>query len=694
MEIYGEVWDNFQRALEKEGCSYWGRLYKDLFDNSFKVDEKALALRMNVPSEIQKQGAARVAMYLERLEKKGAKNLNEARIIILGEKGSGKTCLARRLKDPEADMTKDEESTPGVETTLWTPDNYDTNIHIWDFAGHVVTHAVHQFFLSERCLYILVYDGRSERRNNLEYWLHHVKNYGKGSQVFILVNKRDPHPPEIPINNLNQKNYPVAGCFTFSIRDDREELNDFRNEIVRYIQNNPSWNNLVIPANYFNVKKELEQYFSKDEKNNECISIDTFNQIAKNNQVDDPEVLLKDLHDLGICLRYENMGRFDTLVLNPEWISYGIYKIINWVREKKSYSIAYADLSIIFEKETDRYPEGDMHTFLYELLKQPYELAYETVDGESLIIPHLLNEDQPAPDKLPDFPEHESLMFRYEVKQPLPSNTVSRFIVRHKNEIQNKDLVWRYGVVLADDEKKSVALVREEEFMISVSVKGVNKTGYVDRLRKTLNDIFDLYKSWNPELQYRIEPLNDNRFDLRRYNPLWLSETKILNHFQNNRPYYDDNANMDIPISPVIQIFNIQANTVNLGSQVSIDDHSVLNTFSFHDCNISLQGNLNDLAGSLRRKEEIEEAEELEDAVDALSEVEQCKTPEEVQKKGIVNKLKRIVDDLDDKNSKLHKTVSSIRHGIGIAQEIAKDYNDIAQWVGLPQVPRQLLGRK
>ncbi len=44
--------------------------------------------------------------------------------------------------------------------------------------------------------------------------------------------------------------------------------------------------------------------------------------------------------------------------------------------------------------------------------------------------------------------------------------------------------------------------------------------------------------------------------------------------------------------------------------------------------------------------------------------------------------------DLEAKNSKLHKTVKGIKNGVSIAQDIAKGYNDIAQWAGLPQVPK------
>ena len=129
-----------------------------------------------------------------------------------------------------------------------------------------------------------------------------------------------------------------------------------------------------------------------------------------------------------------------------------------------------------------------------------------------------------------------------------------------------------------------------------------------------------------------------------------------------------------------------------LDGQGNLIDRSVNNTFN--NCNIALQGSLNELAGILRRKGEVEDAEILEDAAEALSEAEECKTPEEVKKKGITNTLKRIIDDLEDEKSTLHKTVKGIKHGIGIAQDIAKGYNRIAQWCGLPTVPKPLLGEE
>ncbi len=691
-DLYGNIWDNFQKALKSEGCAYWGRLYKSIFDNGFELDQDALKRRIDVPNEIREQGAATVANYLEELEK-GATRLNEARIIILGEKGAGKTCIARRLIDPNAPMTRDNESTTGVDTMRWELelDQENINVRIWDFAGHTVTHAVHQFFLSERCLYLMVYDGRTEERNRLEYWLNHMKNFGGDSKAIILVNERDKHSVDIPINFLKEQ-YPIAGFYAFSIKDDKSELEGFRNDVADYIKNNPSWEKQEIPAEYYHVKDKLENLFAKNdkEKGREHITKEEFNTIAGKHDVKDIDELLKALHYLGVSLWYKDMEEFNTLVLNPEWISDGIYKIINWVSEEKKHSLTLTDFQTVFKDDENRYPERH-HKFLSKLMKH-YELVYEAVGGE-LIIPHLLDEDRP--EKLPDFPVGDSLMLRYKAEQPLPPNTVSRFIVRHHEEIKQEkknSLVWRYGVVL-EDASGSIALVREEDRTISVSVKGKDKTNYISKLRGTLNDIFNSYKSEKPELQYRIERFEQIPDELEAKNPLLLSASKIINHVKDKELYYEDGTRQRIDLTPTVNLYNITTKSLNHGGPGSqfTHDESTHTTFNFNKCNTGLQGKLNELALLLTGRHNKIEAEELKLAANALEQVEDIESTEKVKKSGIANILERLSNDLNSEESGLHKAVKGIKNGVSIGQDIAKGYNSIAQWLGLPQVPTPFL---
>jgi len=249
-----------------------------------------------------------------------------------------------------------------------------------------------------------------------------------------------------------------------------------------------------------------------------------------------------------------------------------------------------------------------------------------------------------------------------------------------------------------EDGKGSTALVREskKERMISVWVTGKDKTAYLNKLRETLNDIFDSYKSKKPELLYKIEGLEQLPF--KPEEPLMVSASQIVANVENNIPYAIPQTRELVDLRHTAAAYgiilyapNATNLTVNYGKEIHSDSSS--QTFNFHNCNIDLQGNLNDLASSLKIKGEIEEAEILEDAAKVLTESEECKTPEEVKKKGITNKLRRIVEELGNENSKLHRTVKGIKHGISIAQDIAKGYNDIAQWCGFPQVPKPFLGK-
>jgi hypothetical protein len=70
-----------------------------------------------------------------------------------------------------------------------------------------------------------------------------------------------------------------------------------------------------------------------------------------------------------------------------------------------------------------------------------------------------------------------------------------------------------------------------------------------------------------------------------------------------------------------------------------------------------------------------------------------CENKDEVKKKGIANRIKRIIDEFSDEKSTLNKAVTGLKNGISFAQDIGKGYNDVAQWLRLPQIPRPFLGK-
>ena len=68
-------------------------------------------------------------------------------------------------------------------------------LNIWDFGGQEIMHATHQFFLTQRSLYLLVLNGREGGEDaDADYWLRLIDSFGAESPVIVVLNKIKAHP--------------------------------------------------------------------------------------------------------------------------------------------------------------------------------------------------------------------------------------------------------------------------------------------------------------------------------------------------------------------------------------------------------------------------------------------------------------------------------------------------------------------
>lgn len=672
--LYNEIWNDFQHLLQNEDCSYWGRLYQSIFNDGFTLNLRDLNRRIMLPAEIKSQGATGVANYLEALEKEGGVRLNESRIIIIGDKGAGKTSLARRLLNPNAPMPTENESTEGIDTLIWKP--FDLNIHIWDFAGHIVTHATHQFFMSERCVYILVYDSRCEMNNRLEYWLDYIKNYGGNSETIILVNQKDKN--RIEINKKSYPQYLIKHVASFSIKDDINELEDFREYLIDYVENNPSWNGLEMPIKYSYVKKELENIFTPEPNKlgREYITRQEFETITSKYDIKEDEILLTNLNALGIILWYKDLAEFNTLVLNPEWISNGVYKIINWAYNNEKYVITLDDFTEIFKNNQQRYPQDKYEYFLNLMIH--YELAY-VVNQNQLIIPQSLSRNCTL--ELPLFPEDQCLVLQYIATTSLPADTISRFIVRHNQEIkisEGKQMVWRSGVIL-EDGLGTIAKIEEINTSIIVSVMGANRTKYIIWLRNTLDDIFSTYKTKKPELCYRVI---ENHELIKSMNlsspPLFMTTEQLFK--MNQMPVNIQNPIYNIPTTITEyevfgNIYFYNYNIIRGGKQNAItslvnDTHIDNKTNIYINANVDLQECLNGIASLLQMHCKSQESLILKTLAENLDKVINYKDEKDLKKSGIRLQVKTILNNLKDSTTALAAAITCLDGGGNLLKNI------------------------
>ena len=564
--MYKGYWRNFLENLASVNCGYWAQLYKNLFESGFDLDIDELKRRLEVSDEIKAKGASAVGKYLDGLTALGddVENINEARILILGEKGAGKTSLARRLIKIDAPMPKDWESTEGVITNIWalpkTSDHDSTKVHIWDFAGHSITHSAHRMFMSARCLYIYVYNGRIERDNDPRYWLEQIKIYGNGSPALFLINRKDKHQAEVEQKALKEE-YPfILGFYDVDIGDNEQELESFIETVTNTVRNNLAWSSQKMSAYGYKTKEELQKRFKDD--NCDYITLDEFKEITIKcgTPPDKVDWVLEELDVLGICSWHEDerLNSFQTLVLNHDWTIDGIYKIINIGREEKQnihgHTLTLQDGEKILQKsEKYKYPI-DKVEFLYNLMRR-YDLAYFN-SNKSICVPLILPLDQPEDLKhkktIYRFESAESLRMTFEVDKFLPPNIIARVIVRRSAnyDILDPDLLWRKGAILkhskyserAKNYLNTFALVQEESRRIIVYVSGLDKTVYISSLRETLQAIFEDYKGLKFDLKYHVyftentHPSSNKGVD--------LTHETIVSHVKNNQPYWVPSLNI------------------------------------------------------------------------------------------------------------------------------------------------------
>ena len=429
---------------------------------------------INVPAEIIRQGwgkerykDGRPQAIIDYLKLTTKLPLNEFKLLLVGEGDVGKTSLLNRFVDNKFNPA--ETKTPGINIkNQWRLPHGDpaVKINIWDFGGQRVMHNTHQFFLTKRSLYLLVIDNRkNEQQNRVEYWLKLIKTYGGNSPVIIIGNCTDEHPLQIKKRTLIKK-YPQVKQVIATSCKDGTGIDLLYREINKQIQSMPHVRDLI-PKDWLNIKAKLEEMQAESD----FISYEKYQDICSQTGIFEPDKqknLVEILNDLGVVLNFQDDPRLnETNVLNPEWVTSGVYDILNnhaLMTDKKGI-LPLADLSSVL-KEPQRYP-ANKQRFLMGLMEK-FELCYrlENYSTTHYLISDLLPIDEPDVDELETAPLH--FQYRYDI---LPSSIITSFIVRNHTLIY-RNTRWRSGTVLIQDGNKALIRADEEDNLITIKVQG------------------------------------------------------------------------------------------------------------------------------------------------------------------------------------------------------------------------------
>ena len=318
-------------------------------------------------------------------------------------------------------------------------------------------HSTHQFFLTKRSLYVIVLDARAgEEQGNLHYWLEMIRVYGSDSPVLVVVNKCDEHYERLDEKRLrlDYENKVKLTWFHYVSCKTGKGVDDILESIKLLISKLPHVSDWL-PEDYFIVKHELETHAA----NIDFITEHEYREICVKNKITNPNDqsrLLRFLHDLGCVLHYDDPDHKyafqDTRVLNPEWVTGGVYKILNnptllrigdgVITRRHLRNYLHCD-----DEGQRRYPEH-RHSFLMDMMRK-YELCVDFPDDDSkVLVPELLSKNEPDVGWIrPSDRKDKVLNFQYHYTV-LPRGLVPRFIVRTQHLLTEQPTVSRAGEVL------------------------------------------------------------------------------------------------------------------------------------------------------------------------------------------------------------------------------------------------------
>lgn len=348
-----------------------------------------------------------------------------------------------------------EPETPGIERhpLALTAGKSAITAHIWDFGGQEFLHQTHQFFFSERSIYLVVLAGRDRApMQEAEYWLRLIRTYGTGSPVVIVLNKIKDHRFTVDEFNLKDR-YPEVKAVVEADCDPRHKIAELKKLLGTLAGRMPGVREKIDPA-WAKVRTELEQTEAS------YVSYEAYQKICAGLGVktaEQQETLAAILNCLGIALNYRADSRLrDKSILKPRWLVDGIYTMLRWLQKHKTNGVLkLADFGKALE-DKKTYP-SEMHEFLLALMEK-FELCFpqeKAAGATTYLVPGLLGENQPR--EMKQFMESKARRIQFRYDDLRPPGLLPRFIVR-SHSLSDGQPRWRRGVVLARG--KARALVR------------------------------------------------------------------------------------------------------------------------------------------------------------------------------------------------------------------------------------------
>lgn len=393
-----------------------------------------------------------------------AARYTNAKVVLVGESGAGKTGLALRLAE---DRWQETESThgmnvwplklPGLETA-----DMEREVWLWDLAGQPDYRLIHQLYMDETALGVLVFDPQDDNPfENIGYWNKALSAATKYNPAKLLVAGRcDRGGITISQRHFEDfvKEHDIAD-FLITGAKIGEGCEELKAAITKHIP----WERLHWTATTRLFKTLKDAIIKLTEQDTPLARL---SELRQRLQLSLPQETINDsdlravvglIQGQGVI---QMLGFGDFVLLQPEWINRYASVMVRMAREHADEMGVVPEQQVLDGrldyKDMQRLDEADekilLRAMVQILLDRSLCIREQTTKGTMLVFPSYFRRDKP------DQPKHPNVFVTYEFSGPL-DDIYSTLVVRlNYSNIFKKDQLWKDAADFMTPEGKLVGL--------------------------------------------------------------------------------------------------------------------------------------------------------------------------------------------------------------------------------------------
>jgi internalin A len=441
------------------------------------------------PPEVIEQGTAAILAYLR-------EDLTEqwiSKLLVVGQGQIGKTELLRGLQgepfNPQLNTTHGIAIRPLM---LGHPIKVDVTmtLNAWDFGGQDIYHATHQFFLTNRSLFLLVWSARAGWEPcKLTYWLKTIRANAPDSPILLVATHvEDGRDADLPLSELQQQFPQTIGQCEISNRD-RTGFEHLRRVITNVTAQLPlmgepwpfTWLNAA------NAIRAVNRKYTTPERLRELMTkhqVETFSQ----------RVLVRWLHELGDILFFQDNDELnDIVIFKPQWVTEHISRVLEAEEVIRRNGIFTRTCMEQLWEDLD----APMRDHFLRLMER-FDLSYRTLENKdiSLVVERLPFEPpdyEPIWNAKQQEPNCKQISMKFQLSEVLPGIPTWFIARQHRFTIEQgerRGIHWRTGVLFQDREQKHLALTkigrddRTNAEYLQLTVRGAMPHSFFDLLKE------------------------------------------------------------------------------------------------------------------------------------------------------------------------------------------------------------------